>query len=132
MNSKTNNDHLRKIIELRGRIPSKVIRKGAVWKNHFTDELDFKHEVDDPGSGQKVVKIITDFSTKITLKDLIMERVGPEKQKSQEKEDQIYVKRAAQFADLLEHMLALDPDKRTRPDEGQAHGFLMDGFGKAA
>lgn len=132
LNSKTNNDHLRKIMELRGKVPGKVIKKGAVWKNHFNDELDFKHEVDDPGSGQKVIKTITDFSNKISIKDLVLERVGKEKQQSAEKEDQLYVKRAVQFADLLEQMLALDPDKRIRPEDGMVHPFLLDGFSKAA
>eukprot|EP00932_Pfiesteria_piscicida_P009313 SRR837773.20025.p1 GENE.SRR837773.20025~~SRR837773.20025.p1 ORF type:complete len:558 (-),score=234.90 SRR837773.20025:84-1595(-) len=132
LNSKTNNDHLKKIMDLRGKVPGKVIKKGFVWQTHFTPELDFKHEVEDPGSGQKVIKTITDFTNKVSLKDLILERVGKEKQQSQEKEDQLYVKRAIQFADLLEQMLALDPDKRIRPEDGLIHPFLLDGFGKAA
>jgi len=132
LQSKTNNDHLKKIMELRGRVPGKVIKKGHVWKNHFTDELDFKHQVEDPGSGQQVIKTITDFSTKTSIKDLILDRVGEEKRKSQDREDTLYVKRATQFADLLEQMLAMDPEKRIRPEEALAHPFLQDGVGKAA
>jgi len=130
LKSKTNNDHLKKIMELRGKVPGKVIKKGAVWQTHFTDTLDFKHHVEDPGSGQPVIKTITDFS-KTSLKELVLERVGKEKQQSEVKEDQLYVKRAIQFADLLEHMLALDPDKRISPEDALKHAFLQEGFGKA-
>jgi len=130
--SRTNNDHLRKIMELRGKVPGRVIKKGAVWKNHFTEELDFKHEGEDENTKQKVVRTITDLTAKKSVKDLIMERVGPEKRQSSAHEDQQYVKRSSQFADLLEQMLALDPDKRIRPEDALGHSFLQDGpAGKA-
>ncbi|CAK0859563.1 unnamed protein product [Prorocentrum cordatum] len=113
-------------MELKGKIPGKVIKKGAVWKNHFTDDLDFKHLVDDPGSGQQVTKIITDLNATRSLKDLVMERVGKEKQQSEVPEDQAYCKRAVQFADLLERMTALDPANRIRPDDALQHAFLQE------
>ncbi|CAK0848511.1 unnamed protein product, partial [Prorocentrum cordatum] len=124
LQSKTNNDHLRKIMELKGKIPGKVIKKGAVWKNHFSDELDFKHLVDDPASGQQVVKVVTDLNATRSLKDLVLERVGKEKQQSEAPEDQAYCKRAVQFADLLEKMT--DPANRIRPDDALQHSFLQD------
>merc|ERR1719277_2198024 len=138
--SKTNNDHLMRIMELKGKIPVRVIKKGAVWKNHFTEEgLDFKHEVDastvaqGAKEGEKVIRTITNLTSTRSLKDLILERVGPEKRQSTAYEDQQYVKRALQFADLLEQMLALDPDKRIRPEDALNHPFLQDGpIGKAA
>lgn len=129
LNSKSNNDHLKKIMDLRGKLPGKVIKKGAVWKTHFTDELDFKHQVEDPGSGQQVTKIVTDFTVKGNLKDMILDRVGAEKRQSTEKEDQLYVKRAIQFADLLEQLLTLDPEKRARPEDALQHAFLQDKIG---
>jgi len=132
LTSKTNNDHLRKTMELRGKIPIKVIKKGVVWKNHFTEDLDFKHEGEDEGTKQKVVRTITDLNAKRSIKDLILDRVGAEKRQSTTSEDQQYVKRANQFADLLEQMLALDPDKRIRPEDALQHPFLLDGpAGKA-
>merc|ERR1712057_69100 len=44
MPSKSNNQHLKLIMDFKGKIPGKVIKKGTplVWKNHFTDNLDFK------------------------------------------------------------------------------------------
>merc|ERR1712085_1103 len=130
LKSVSNNDHLKKIMELRGKVPGKVIKKGFVWKTHFTDELDFKHQVEDPGSGQQVVKIVTDFTSKGSIKDSLLERVGKEKQQSEEKEDQLYVKRTLQFAESLEQMLALDPDKRLLPEAALKDRFLSDNIGK--
>merc|ERR1740138_539209 len=88
LQSKTNNDHLKKVMELKGKIPGKVIKKGAVWKNHFTDELDFKWQDVDANSGQEVLRTVTDLNAKKTLKDLLLERVDPEKRKSTTGEDQ--------------------------------------------
>lgn len=129
--SGSNNDHLKKIMEYKGKIPVKVIKKGFVWKNHFSDEMDFKHVVDAGAivggvAGEAVIKIITNMTATKSIKDLILERVGKEKCQSETREDKDYVKKAIQFADLLEHMLALDPDKRTKPDEAFVHMFLQE------
>merc|ERR1712232_274161 len=113
-------------MEAKGKIPVKVIKKGFIWKNHFTDEFDFKHVVETTPGGESIHKIITDLDAKKSIKDLIIERVGPEKRASSSKEDQGYVKRATQFADLLELMLSLDPEKRIKPDDALQHIFLQE------
>lgn len=124
--SKNNAHHLKMIMELKGKIPGKVIKKGALWKNHFTENLDFKYEDDDPYTKEKVMKTLTDLSAKKSVNDLVLERVG-EKRTSEAPEDQKYVKLVKQFADLLEEMLTLDPEKRITPDQALAHPFLQDG-----
>eukprot|EP00929_Paragymnodinium_shiwhaense_P016308 TRINITY_DN124589_c0_g1_i1.p1 TRINITY_DN124589_c0_g1~~TRINITY_DN124589_c0_g1_i1.p1 ORF type:complete len:663 (-),score=199.09 TRINITY_DN124589_c0_g1_i1:172-2160(-) len=125
--SKHNNDHLKKVMEVKGKIPVKVIKKGFVWKNHFTDEVDFKHLVEGTmGAMDAVVKTITNLTATRNIKDLVLERVGPEKRQSTTREDQEYVKKSLQFADLLEQMLALDPEKRITPDQALEHPFLKD------
>jgi len=141
MPSKSNNQHLKLIMEYKGKIPGKVIKKGTplVWKNHFTDELDFKFAEesklakempvdDDAGDAEpeKVIRLITDLAAKRSLKDVCMERVGPEKRQSEKLEDRDYVRRAGQFADLLELMLALDPDKRITPSDALQQPFCQD------
>merc|ERR1719379_3412125 len=130
---KTNNDQLRRIMEIKGKIPGKLIKKGMLWKNHFDENLDFKFEDSDKGTGETITRTLSDLSAKKHLKDLIMERVGPEKRASATKEDQQYVRRALEFADLLEQMLAIDPDKRISPNDALNHPFLTDfGAEKAA
>ncbi|CAE7567105.1 Prpf4b [Symbiodinium natans] len=40
---KTNNDMLRLFMEVKGKLPNKLIKSGTVWKNHFDDNMDFKY-----------------------------------------------------------------------------------------
>jgi len=126
LKGKNNNDMILKIIELKGRIPSKVIKRGQVWKNHFTDTLDFQYMDQDKYTKDEVVRTITDFTVKKSMEDLILERVGTERLKSTTPEDQQYVKKAKQFADLLTLMTSLDPEKRITPAEALNHRFLTD------
>lgn len=125
-NSKTNNDALRKIMEVKGRIPKHVIKKGMLWKNHFDDNLDFKFEDEDKYTREKVTRVITDFTVKRDLQDMLFDRIGPEKCKSTEKEDVQTVNRAKQFADLLHQMLNSDPEKRVSANDALPHPFMED------
>jgi len=125
MPSVSNNDHLKKMMELKGKIPGKLIKKGSKWKDHFTDSLDFKYEVVGETGPPRT---LTDLSAKRSIKDLIMERLGSEKRQSAVPEDQLYVKKAHQFADLLEQMLMLDPEKRMRPADALGHPFCVKSF----
>mmetsp|Transcript_8149 Transcript_8149/g.13036 ORF Transcript_8149/g.13036 Transcript_8149/m.13036 type:complete len:624 (+) Transcript_8149:74-1945(+) len=134
MPSKTNNQHLKLIMDLKGKIPGKVIKRGQtlVWKNHFTDDLDFKLQEasleNDPETGEPlmITRVVSDLNAKKSIKDILMERVGSEKRHSDKPEDKEYVTRAAQLADLLELMLALDPDKRVNPNDALQHAFCSD------
>jgi len=127
LQGKTNNDQLKKIMDLKGKVPGKVIKKGAVWKQHFDENLDFKYEDTDKVTGDKVLRVLTDNTAKRDIKELVLERVGPEKRQSQEREDQRYVKGSVHFADLLDKMLALDPDKRLSADDAlRTHHFVAE------
>ncbi|CAK9048735.1 Serine/threonine-protein kinase PRP4 homolog (PRP4 pre-mRNA-processing factor 4 homolog) [Durusdinium trenchii] len=126
LQGKTNNDMLKRIMDLKGKIPKNVIKKGAVWKNHFDENLDFKFIDKDSMTGEEITRIITDNNCKRELKEFLLDRVGPEKQKSQEREDQQYVKKTVHFADLLDKMLALDPEKRLTAEDALKHHFVED------
>jgi len=123
MSSGSNNEHLRLIMEYKGKIPGKVIRKGRKWKDHFTDNLDFKYL-----DKENVERIITNLTAKRSIKDTVMERVAPEKRTSSAPEDQHYVRKVGMFADLLEQMLALDADKRITPEDALKHPFCAESW----
>lgn len=129
LNSKTNNDALRKLMEIKGKIPKNVIKKGMLWKNHFDDALDFKYEDVDQYTKKVITRTMTDLNAKKDLFDLLMERVGPEKKQSTDREDLKTVTRVKQFADLLHQMLAIDPEKRITANDALSHPFLEDRLG---
>jgi len=126
LQGKTNNDMLKRIMDLKGKIPKNVIKKGAVWKNHFDENLEFKFLDKDSMTGEEITRVVTDNNCKRELKEFLLDRVGPDKQKSQEREDQQYVKKTIHFADLLDKMLALDPDKRITAEDALRHHFVED------
>mmetsp|Transcript_123088 Transcript_123088/g.359370 ORF Transcript_123088/g.359370 Transcript_123088/m.359370 type:complete len:623 (-) Transcript_123088:412-2280(-) len=123
---KSNNDMLRHFMDLKGKFPHKVIKSGMTWKQHFDENLDFMYVDKHPVTRKKVVRTVTDCSAKRSMLDLILTRVGPEKQKSDSREDQLYVKKAKQFADLLTQMTTLDPEKRATPDDLLQHPFVAE------
>merc|ERR1719281_1562191 len=123
-NSKTNNDALRKIMEVKGKIPAKIIKKGMLWKTHFDDNLDFKFVDEDKYTKETVTRVITDLNAKKDLFDMLMERVGPDKKTSTADEDTALVKRVKQFADLLNQMIAIDFEKRVTANDALPHQFL--------
>merc|ERR1712238_501334 len=112
---------LRHFMELKGKIPHKMIKSGSSWKQHFDENLDFKYLDSDKVTRKKKLRIITDCSAKRSMLDVMLARVGVEKQKSQDPEDMMYVKKAKQFADLLGQMTSFDPEKRASPQDLLSH-----------
>jgi len=123
---RTNNDMIRIFMEIKGKMPHKMIKSGMLWKNHFDENMDFKYQDTDKATRKKVTRIITDCHAKRSIQDLIMQRVGVEKQRSSDQEDQLYVKKAKQFADLINQMTCLDPEKRISPGDALLHPFLTE------
>jgi len=123
---KSNNDMLRLYMEVKGKLPHKFIKTGTVWKTHFDENFDFKYVDKHKATKKMMTRIITDCSQKRTILDGCLHRVG-EKQKSSKPEDMLYVKKAKQFADLIEKMTTLDPERRPSCEELLEHPFLTDG-----
>merc|ERR1711879_183055 len=102
------------------------IKSGMTWKQHFDQNLDFQFVDSDKVTRKKKIRVITDCSAKRSVQEIVLQRVGPEKQKSSDPEDQLYVKKAKQFADLINQMTALDPDKRVAPQDALQHPFVAE------
>jgi len=125
---KSNNDMLRHFMEWKGKPPHKMIKSGTTWKQHFDENLDFKYLDYDAVTRKKKTRIVSDCSAKKSILDAVMQRVGTEKQKSEDREDQVYVKKAKQFADLINQMTMLDPEKRPSPTDLLKHPFVAEAW----
>mmetsp|Transcript_76548 Transcript_76548/g.123800 ORF Transcript_76548/g.123800 Transcript_76548/m.123800 type:complete len:604 (-) Transcript_76548:89-1900(-) len=123
---KNNNDMMRLFMEVKGKLPNKMIKTGTVWKQHFDDSMDFKYQDVNKATRKKITRVITDLSAKRTVKDMVLARVGVEKVKSTDPDDILYVKKATQFADLIDKMIALDPDRRVTANDGLMHPFVAE------
>jgi len=123
---KSNNDMIRRFMEWKGKIPHKMIKSGTTWKQHFDENLDFKFQDYDKITKKRKTRIITDCSAKKSILEAVLTRVGPEKQKSTDPDDIVYLKKAKQFADLMNQMTMLDPEKRPTTTELLKHPFVAE------
>lgn len=123
---KNNNDMMRLYMEVKGKLPNKLIKSGNCWKQHFDENMDFRYTDTNKATRKKIVRTLTDLSAKRSIADMVLARVGPEKQKSEINEDQLYVKKAKQFADLMDKMTAMDPERRITAHDGLSHIFVAE------
>jgi len=114
----SNNQMLKLIQEVKGKMPLKLIRKGFFSELHFDVDNDFIYKEKDKVSGREVIRTIKFENRPVPghdLKSLLM----PNKQSLPESE----AKRAVMLADLLEKCLMLDPSKRMTPAQALKHPF---------
>jgi len=112
---KSNNQMLKLFMDLKGKIPNKLIRKGAFKDQHFDANCNFlSHEVDKVTEREKVVVM----STISPSRDLHAELVGNQNLP----EDQ--GRKVNQLKDLLERVLMLDTSKRIPLNQALTHPFI--------
>ncbi|XP_051555889.1 serine/threonine-protein kinase PRP4 homolog isoform X2 [Myxocyprinus asiaticus] len=100
---KTNNHMLKLAMDLKGKLPNKMIRKGLFKDQHFDQNLNFLYtEVDKVTEREKVTVMSTINPTKDLLMDMVGRQALPEDQR----------KKVVQIKDLLDQILMLDPTKR--------------------
>ncbi|KAM0753955.1 kinase-like protein [Meredithblackwellia eburnea MCA 4105] len=111
---RTNNHMLYLIMELKGKVNHKMLKKARFCDQHFDESLNFVYV--DKNDSQKVVSI----PSKAThdLRSRLMPTSAMKKLKDDE------VKLLGNFVDLLDKMLNLDPTKRPTPKEILNHPFL--------
>ncbi|KAF9612329.1 hypothetical protein IFM89_038932 [Coptis chinensis] len=99
----SNNDMLRLHMELKGPFPKKMLRKGGFTDQHFDHDLNFYATEEDP-----VTKKVITFSQKRLLLNIKPKDIGTIITGSPGED----TKMLANFKDLLERVLVLDPEKR--------------------
>ncbi|XP_059547645.1 serine/threonine-protein kinase PRP4 homolog [Myotis daubentonii] len=114
---KTNNHMLKLAMDLKGKMPNKMIRKGVFKGQHFDQNLNFMYiEVDKVTEKEKVTVMSTINPTKDLLADLIGCQRLPEDQR----------KKVHQLKDLLDQILMLDPAKRISINQALQHAFIQE------
>ncbi|CAN7992021.1 unnamed protein product, partial [Ixodes hexagonus] len=114
---KSNNQMLKFCMDLKGKFPNRLIRKGIFRDQHFDNNCNFLyHEIDKVTEREKVV-VMTNINQ---MRDLSSELIGRQRLP----EDQL--KKVGQLKDLLEKALALDPAKRISINQSLAHPFIHD------
>ncbi|XP_043286528.1 serine/threonine-protein kinase PRP4 homolog [Venturia canescens] len=113
---KTNNQMLKFFMDLKGKMPNKLIRKGTFKEQHFDTNCNFLyHEVDKVTEREKVVVM----STLPASRDLGAELGGNSLPPEQNR-------KVTQLKDLLERTLMLDAGKRITVNHALAHPFIQE------
>ncbi|XP_030630089.1 serine/threonine-protein kinase PRP4 homolog [Chanos chanos] len=114
---KTNNHMLKVAMDLKGKMPNKMIRKGLFKDQHFDQNLNFLYiEVDKVTEREKITVMSTINPTKDLLADMVGRQRLPEDQR----------KKVVQLKDLLDQILMLDPAKRISINQALQHPYIQE------
>ncbi|XP_076829036.1 uncharacterized protein prpf4ba [Brachyhypopomus gauderio] len=114
---KTNNHMLKLAMDLKGKMPNKMIRKGLFKDQHFDPNLNFLYtEVDKVTEREKVTVVSSINPTKDLLADMVGHQRLPEEQR----------KKVVQLKDLLDQILVLDPAKRISINQALQHPYIQE------
>lgn len=112
---KTNNEMLKLMMDVKGPFPKKMLKKAEFAPKHFESDpnMTFALLEEDPVTRRPVRRLLPNPSVKKDFAGLLAGQ-APDKRK------------LTQLADLLERMMALDPDKRITPKEALQHPFIKE------
>ncbi|XP_043112719.1 serine/threonine-protein kinase PRP4 homolog [Puntigrus tetrazona] len=114
---KTNNHMLKLAMDLKGKLPNKMVRKGLFKDQHFDQNVNFLYtEVDKVTEREKITVMSTINPTKDLSVDMVGRQALPEDQR----------KKVFQLKDLLDQILMLDPAKRITINQALQHPFIQE------
>lgn len=114
---KSNNQMLKFFMDLKGKIPNKIIRKGQFKDQHFDANCNFlSHEIDKITEREKIVVVSVIKPNRDLQQELIAGQNLPDDQ----------IRKVSQLKDLLDKVFALDPAKRISLNHALAHPFIQD------
>ena len=103
-------------MDLKGKIPNKVARKGMFKDSHFDPQMNFLYTEVDKFTEKEKIRSITSFHSK----DLLSTLMGSQRL------DEKRAKKVTQLRDLLEKCLMLDPSKRLTINQALVHPFITE------
>ncbi|KIY97656.1 hypothetical protein MNEG_10308 [Monoraphidium neglectum] len=106
---------LRAMMDVKGPFPRKMLKKGIFAEKHFEDDANMSFALleEDPVTKMPVRRLIPNPTVKNSFAQLLSRSEGDRS-------------RVAALADLLDRMMALDPEKRIDPDAALRHPFVRD------
>ncbi|KAK4121699.1 kinase-like protein [Parathielavia appendiculata] len=111
-----NNQMLKNIMEIRGKLSAKLYRRGELAHNHFDELGNFISVERDKVTGKTTVRTLATVKPTRDLRTrLLAASAGMSDAESRE---------LNHFVDLLERCLMLNPDKRLTPAEALRHPFF--------
>jgi len=118
-----NNQMLRSIMECRGKIPPKMLRRGDFSGDHFvSDGYEFMSRDVDKISGKPTMKLLNFTRPTRDLKSRLLAVAQAASGGAKLSEEEL--KEVNLFADLLDKCLALVPEKRLKPADALKHPFI--------
>jgi len=115
---KTNNDMLKLMQDMRGKIPNKVVRKGQFKDNHFDNNMNFLHMEVDKVTEKEKITVLQQINPNM---DILKVLIGKQKNLSAEQ-----MRKVTQFRDLLDKIVILDPIKRISLNDALRSPFIME------
>ncbi|EDO47304.1 predicted protein [Nematostella vectensis] len=114
---KSNNEMLKLMMDYKGKMPNKMIRRGLLKERHFDDSCNFLYyEVDKITQREKT----TVLSAINPNKDVMESLFGYHKLNDEHK------RKVNQLKDLLDKILMLDPSKRLSLNQALTHPFITE------
>ncbi|KAG1685886.1 hypothetical protein DVH05_007156 [Phytophthora capsici] len=117
----TNNEMLKFFMELKGKIPNKLIKKHRQayidqfeMEPHFTEDLKFCSRESDRVTGKPILRLMDTIKTKSDLASSLMAAKSPTDDRKQ----------VLELRSLLDRMFTLDPSKRISVRDALAHPFV--------
>ena len=114
---KTNNEMLKLMQEMRGKMSTKQIKKGQFKDKHFDDNFNFLNVDIDKVTQRERVKVMNVIQPS---RNLVSELTGKQQLTDAER------KTVANLANLLERALHLDPAKRLSVSDALQHPFITE------
>ena len=113
-----NNNHMLKLFQdLKGKISSKLIRKGAFASQHFDTNGNFIFREIDRITEREKTTVLTNINPS---RDLMNDLTGKDKMSDSQS------KKVGQFKDLLEKCFPIDPSRRITLNQALMHPFIQE------
>jgi len=103
---------LKMFMELKGKIPNKIVRKGSLKDQHFDEACSFLcRDIDKVTQREKVIVMPVVHVSRSIIKEINMGEKTP---------------KVGQLADLLDKIFVIDPSKRLHVNQCLTHPFITE------